>query len=121
MDFINQTKQLVAAGAHGGDSAEARKARGVCKTFADLAHFDDLKLLLPQLTDERERDHVYWMLESLVRNTGSPEVAQFMMDQVGRETNKLCKAGLLERIGGLKVVSARSPKVKGVRIKDAST
>src|SRR5262249_10548473 len=101
-------------------SAAAQKARGAIKSFADLGHFGDLKVVLSQLTDDRERDGVYWMLESLVRHTGSAKVAQFMMDQVGREPNKMRKAALLERIGGLKVGHIDSSRAKGVWIKDAS-
>src|SRR5262245_9374425 len=100
MDFISNTRTVLAASAHGGSSPEAMKARGTIRLFADLNHFDDLKLLLPELADVRERDALYWMFESLVRHTGNNEVAQFMMDQVAREANKMLKVSLLERIGG---------------------
>jgi hypothetical protein len=112
MDFINQTKQVVALQAHGGDSPAAKAARDTIKSFDDLGRFDDVKAALSQLTDDRERDGVYWMLESLARNTGSTQAAEFLMEQVGREAKKTAKAAILERIGAL--------KRRGIRIGDAS-
>lgn len=112
MNYIQKTKLLIATWLHSKDPAAREKARGAILSCDDLGHFDDLKATLAQMTGDRERAIVYWMLEVLLRHTRSTEVAEFLMEQVGREPKKAVQIALLEKIGG--------QKGKGIRIRDAS-
>lgn len=112
MDFAQETKRLVETWLHSHDKTEREGARRQIASLDDLRYFEPLRAFLDERKEDRERDTAYWMLESLLRRTGSSDVGDFLMAQVGREKKATVKTELLRKIA--------FGRGTGVQIKDAT-